>query len=238
MNELGAQRHELRDLLQKIEGHLISIAKAIRHMLIQRNRLLSTPASMLILQTNLIILLWILTRGLSANLNGRIRRTFSEAEFTGNRAVFIPDLQQSLYLVAVDPHRLIVICRVAVDVCPAVIRVVAGITPTHRQVHRDHRVLHIVFIQRLFIFEMRNRGGRFDRDIPGRCIRRLPAARCCRSGDILPGFFVRCLCRFFHRRFLFAAMLRRKRTVIDGTPHCQCQQQDDDQQHRPNIFPF
>ena len=144
MDELGAQRDELRDLLQKIEGQLVSIAKPIRHMLVQRDRLLSTPASMLILQPDLVVLLCILTGGLSTDLNGRIRRTFSEAEFTGHRSVFITDLQQSLYLVAVHTHCLIIICRVAVDVCPAVIRVVGLIATTHGQVHRHHRILHSV----------------------------------------------------------------------------------------------
>ena len=81
--------------------------------------------------------------GLTADLNRGIWGQGIISKLSHDWAVLIAHLQKAVHLIAGSVHVLVVINRIVIDLCPAVVGVLAVVAPAHGQVHRHHAAVVI-----------------------------------------------------------------------------------------------
>ena len=147
MHELGLKAHHLVDPLNKVIGHLIAEAQTLTHVLIEGDGALTAPAALVFLELYFVVFLSILTGGLTTYLYRGIWGKRIVTNFADNGAVFIAHLQKTIHLIAWHPHGLIIVDRIMVDLCPAVVCIFAVVAPAHGQVHRHHAAVIVDVVQ-------------------------------------------------------------------------------------------
>ena len=143
MHELGLKAHHLVDPLNKVIGHFVAEAQTLTHVLIEGDGALTAPAALVFLELYFVVFLSILTGGLTTYLNGGVWGQGIISKLSHDWAVLITDLKQSGDLIAWHPHGLIIVDRIMVDLCPAVVCIFAVVAPAHGQVHRHHAAVVI-----------------------------------------------------------------------------------------------
>ena len=143
MHELGLKAHHLVDPLNKVIGHFVAEAQTLTHVLIEGDGALTAPAALVFLELYFVVFLSILTGGLSADLNRGIWGQGIISKLSHDRAVLIAHLQKAVHLIAGSVHVLVVINRIVIDLCPAVVCIFAVVAPAHGQVHRHHAAVVI-----------------------------------------------------------------------------------------------
>ena len=151
MHKLRAQAHHLGNPTDKVVGHLVAKTHTLAHVLVERNRALLAPGTLALFELHLVILLRVHARRLAAHLHSGIGRFLAIANLAGHRAVYVARLQQAHNLIARHAHVGIVIHRVRIDLCPAVVGVLGAVTARDRQVHGHNTRVVIDLVQLIFI---------------------------------------------------------------------------------------
>ena len=107
---------------------------------------LVTPQALVLFETNLIVLLCVVRRALSANFDYSVGGKRRIAEFPRQGPRLITNLQDGLAGILSHALLLVPILGMGVDLLPGVVGALAGVAASHCEIHHDHAVLVIIGI--------------------------------------------------------------------------------------------